>query len=78
MRDATSTPDPPSVPSVGVKATVAVAYQVDGEVRATDGVVGAVVSFVIVTGEPVVELPARSWAMIASPPGEVVAPAVHE
>jgi hypothetical protein len=41
-------------------------------------IVGAVVSFVNVTGDPVLEFSALSSAAIACAPGELVDPAIHE
>jgi len=78
MREAGSMPEPVSLPSVSVNATDGVVYQAGGDVSATVGAVGAVVSLVIVIGVPVDEFDARSWATIACPAGELVAPAVHE
>ncbi len=77
-RDDKSRPAPESVPSVGVNATDAVVYHAGGDVNATLGAVGAVVSFVIVTGEPLVAFRALSRAAIAWAAGDVTDPAVHE
>ena len=74
MREVVSTPEPPvSVPSVGVSPTDVDVYQ-GPALSATDGVVGAVVSFVIVT-VAVLVLPPLSVPVSVCAPGEVVAPA---